>query len=95
MLADGLGWSVVCGDGIFSRVNGDLVVLQERPYDTEEFLQRALAEHPEVIAGESTVGGDSGKLLLVQQETGVPATPEASPPCGTGRDRRTPGQPQR
>jgi hypothetical protein len=53
-------------------VGGQLVLLAEQPYEKEEVLQRALAEHPEVIAGPTTKSGGGGKLLLVRREMGVP-----------------------
>ena len=60
------------GDAIFLNVGADLVLLGETPYETEAVLQRALAEHPEVIAGPTTAGGDADRLLLVRREMGVP-----------------------
>jgi hypothetical protein len=66
----------VNNDAIFLNVGSELVPLKETPYETEDVLQRALAEHPEVIAGPTTVGGDTGRLLLVRREMGVPGTPD-------------------
>lgn len=60
------------GDSIFLTSGDDLVPLAPRPYDSEAVLQRALAEHPEVIAGQTTAG-EAGALLLVRREMGVPA----------------------
>lgn len=62
------------GDGIFLNQGNSLVVLTEQPYATEDVLQQALAEYPEVIAGPSTAGSEGGKLLLVKREMGVPGT---------------------
>jgi hypothetical protein len=62
----------VSGDGIFLTSGSDLVVLNQQPYATEDVLQQALAEHPEVIAGPSTAGTERGNLLLVRREMGVP-----------------------
>lgn len=62
------------GDGIFLTSGSDLVVLSQQPYASEDVLQHALAEHPEVIAGPSTTGIDGGNLLLVRREMGVPAS---------------------
>ena len=59
-------------DGIFLTSGTDLVVLTQQPYVKEDVLQRALAEHPEVIAGPTTSGAGSGNLLLVRREMGVP-----------------------
>jgi hypothetical protein len=60
------------GDAIFLKVGAELMLLNEAPYATEAVLQQALAEHPEVIAGPTTAGGDTGRLLLVRREMGVP-----------------------
>ena len=60
------------GEGIFLTRGGELAVLTEQPYATEDVLQRALAEHPEVIAGPTTSDSKPGKLLLVRREMGVP-----------------------
>ena len=46
--------------------------MRPQAYETEDVLQRALAEHPEVIAGPTTAGEGEGKLLLVRREMGVP-----------------------
>lgn len=62
-------------DAIFLTVGGQLVPLHETPYQTEAVLQKALAEHPEVLVGPTTSGDDGGRLLLVRQEMGVPAQP--------------------
>lgn len=66
-------------EGIFLTSGGALTVLQQQPYATEEVLQRALAEHPEVIAGPTTSGTTSGNLLLVRREMGVPSVDGGSP----------------
>ena len=66
------------GDGIFLRVGSDLLAMIETSYETEDVLQRALAEHPEVIAGSTTTGGDAGRLLLIRREMGVPGTSEGA-----------------
>ena len=60
-------------DGIFLATNSAFTVLQQQPYEREDILQRALAEHPEVLAGPTTAGTESGRLLLVRREMGVPS----------------------
>ena len=62
-------------DGIFLVRGGDLAVLSQQPYEREDVLQHALAEHPEVIAGPTTSGDAVRPLLLVKREMGVPSTP--------------------
>jgi hypothetical protein len=53
---------VVAGEGIFLTRGGELAVLTEQPYATEDVLQLALAEHPEVIAGPTTSDSKPGNL---------------------------------
>lgn len=60
------------GDAIFLASGDDFVLLSQQPYETEDVLQRALAEHPEVLAGPTTSGAETGRLLLVKREMGVP-----------------------
>ena len=59
-------------DGIFLTSGDDLKVLVQQPYASEQVLQRALADHPEVIAGPTTAGEEAGRLILVRREMGVP-----------------------
>jgi len=40
------------------REGGDLVEMQERPYDSEDLLQRLLGQHPDLLAGDQI---DDGK----------------------------------
>jgi hypothetical protein len=62
-------------DGIFLVASdGGFVVLRPQAYETEDVLQRALADHPEVLAGPTTSAGETRGLLLVKREMGVPAT---------------------
>lgn len=64
-------------EGIFLKVGDKLSLLQQEPYDSETFLQQALAEHPEVIAGPTTEGDRESRLLLVRREMGVPSSPQS------------------
>jgi len=67
----------VAEDGIFLVASGgDLALLRQQPYETEAVLQRALADHPEVLAGPTTAGDETKRLLLVRREMGVPARSE-------------------
>jgi hypothetical protein len=64
---------IVGAEGIFLIRDGELVLLEQRPYDSEALLQEALASFPAVLAGSSTVEESAAsRLLLVRQEMGVP-----------------------
>ena len=58
--------------------DGKLVVLEQKPYDSEALLQEALASFPAVLAGSSTADGAARPLLLVKREMGVPKADGAS-----------------
>ncbi|MGY1690386.1 hypothetical protein [Geodermatophilus sp. SYSU D01105] len=57
---------------IFLAVEGSLTALRRADYDSEDVLQQALAQFPELIAGVGTAG-ESAKLLLVRREMPVMA----------------------
>jgi hypothetical protein len=60
--------------GIFLiREDGGLVEMSERPYDSEDLLQRLLADHPSVLAGTQLGSGEPRRWLLVRREVGVPS----------------------
>jgi hypothetical protein len=61
-------------DGIFLQAGDELVVLDERPYESERLLQDVLANFPEIIAGRAT-GGEEARLLLIRREMGVASSP--------------------
>ena len=61
-------------DGIFLIRQGELVVLEQRPYESEALLQRALASFPAVLAGSTTGDAAPKQLLLIRREMGVPKT---------------------
>ena len=52
--------------------------LREAAYDSEAPLQRLLATHPEVLAGEQIDAGAPRRWLLVKREYGVPDDEDAS-----------------
>jgi hypothetical protein len=52
--------------------SGDAVELSERPYGSEDILQRLLAEHPGVLGGDQIGGGRARRWLLIAREAGVP-----------------------
>src|SRR4051812_36734574 len=59
-------------DGIFLIKGGDLIVLRQTPYQSEDLLQKALADFPAVLAGGTTATGGTNDLLLVRREMGIP-----------------------
>jgi hypothetical protein len=60
-------------DSIFV-IKGDtgITKVTEALYEAEDHLQRALADFPEVIAGERTEGATEPRLLLIQREAAIP-----------------------
>lgn len=50
------------------REEGGLVSMPEQPYDSEALLQRLLAEHPALLAGEQMTDGSPRRWLLVARE---------------------------
>lgn len=55
-------------ESILLRTTSGLEVLRQSPYDSEDVLQTALAEHPEVLAGSTTAGRTESRLLLLRRE---------------------------
>jgi hypothetical protein len=53
--------------------SGDAVELSEQPYNSEDILQRLLAEHPNVLGGDQIGGGRPRRWLLVAREAGIPS----------------------
>ncbi len=61
-------------DGIYLiRDDGTLVEMSSQPYDSEELLQRLLAEYPSLLAGEQIDGASPRRWLLITREMGVPS----------------------
>ncbi len=57
---------------IFLLDGDDLRPMDEQPYDSEDLLQRLLAKHPDLLAGDQIDDTDPRRWLLVQREAGVP-----------------------
>lgn len=57
---------------IFLRQGNKLVEMRESQYDSEDMLQRLLAEHPNLIAGEQVNSAAPRRWLLVRREAGIP-----------------------
>lgn len=50
-----------------------LVEMTEQPYESEGLLQKLLADHPGVLAGDQFHGAEPKRWLLIRRETGIPA----------------------
>ncbi len=60
-------------NGRIFLLDGDsLRPMDEQPYDSEDLLQRLLAKHPDILAGDQIDDVDPRRWLLVQRELGVP-----------------------
>ena len=57
---------------------GDLSEMTEERFDTEAALQKLLAEHPELLAGEQIDPHDPPRWILVRREKGIADTSEAA-----------------
>ena len=54
-----------------------LLELREEPYDSEDLLQRLLADHPSILAGEDDASTASRSWLLITREAEVPDAADA------------------
>jgi hypothetical protein len=59
--------------GMFLLRDGELVELTDQPYDSEDLLQKLLAEHPSLMAGSQIDPVAPRRWLLVSREVGVPS----------------------
>ena len=57
---------------------GKLTVLRDSPYESENVLQTALADFPEVLAGGTTSDDGLQSLLLIRREKGIPTVESGS-----------------
>ena len=60
---------------IYTRGESGLEPLDEQPFDTEDELQRLIAEHPELLDGEQMRPGDPRRWILITREQGIAETP--------------------
>ncbi|MCB9106973.1 MAG: hypothetical protein H6633_22410 [Anaerolineales bacterium] len=60
------------GDIFLLQDNGELVELNEAPYETEALLQRFLAQYPDLLAGKQMNPEAPRKWLLISREMAVP-----------------------
>jgi hypothetical protein len=70
---------MVDANGIFLIQGAELKVLVDQPYESEDVLQRALADFPAVLAGGATNDEHERRLLLIRREKGIPTTDLGSP----------------
>ena len=49
-----------------------LVEMTQQPYESERLLQRLLAAHPSILAGDQFNGSEPKRWLLIDREVGVP-----------------------
>ncbi len=61
---------------IYIKQGSALIEMTEQPYDAESVLQQLLADHPNLLGGESD-GGRRKRWLLVQREIGIGEEPDA------------------
>ncbi len=52
---------------------GELVPMAEEAYDSEDLLQRLLADYPSLMAGDQIDTAEPRRWLLVSREAGVPS----------------------
>ncbi|HZT83720.1 MAG TPA: hypothetical protein VFA26_26050 [Gemmataceae bacterium] len=65
--------------GIFLvQGDGKLVQVREQPYDSEELLQKLLADYPDLLAGEQMNPAAPRRRLLIARELGVPSEADGS-----------------
>ena len=56
---------------------GDPTPLTETAYDSEAALQKLIADHPEVLAGERMTPDAPRRWLLISREMGIPDSPDS------------------
>jgi len=59
--------------GVIFLIQGEkLVELREEPYDSEDLLQKLLADYPRILAGDQINSENPRRWLLIAREMGVP-----------------------
>jgi hypothetical protein len=58
--------------GIYLLNGETLVEMRERPYDSEDILQRWLADYPSLLSADDQLVGSPRRWLLVRREIGIP-----------------------
>jgi hypothetical protein len=62
----------VSGGIYLIQEDGSLVEFSQRPYDSEDLLQKLLADYPNLLAGDQIDAENPRRWLLVSREIGVP-----------------------
>lgn len=62
----------MAGGRIYHLVGTELVALDETAYDAEAILQRLLAEHPDLLAGDQINTAAPRRWLLMAREAAIP-----------------------
>jgi hypothetical protein len=58
------------------QASGELVAVQPQAYDSEDLLQKLIADHPELLAGRQMGGAEPRRWLLIGREMDVPISPD-------------------
>jgi hypothetical protein len=62
------------GDAIFHvGADGELVEMRAELFESEDLLQRLVADHPALLAGAQMTPGDPRRWMLIRREMGLPA----------------------
>ncbi len=64
-------------DRIYVRTNGKMDELEARDFDSEDAIQRLIADHPDLMGGGRIRPDDPRRWILVRREQGVPDSDEA------------------
>lgn len=68
----------MAGGKIYHLVGAELVAMEETAYNAEEILQRLLADHPDLLAGDQISPDAPRRWLLIAREAGIPDAPLAA-----------------
>lgn len=53
--------------------NGQIIDMREQAFESEEFMQKLIAQHPQLLMSEQSLGTISPRLLLISREMGLPS----------------------
>jgi hypothetical protein len=67
------------GGGIYLIQSEEkLVKMEEQPYDSEDLLQKLLADYPNLLAGDQTSEAEPHRFLLVSREISLSSEEDSS-----------------